>query len=102
MTPSFFDTKNTIKAQPINRKNNKSIFDDVPANVSSVFSPIPCQPQSETSIFGVRGDNNKPYSPFNKNDMFTPKISPQTKVFKSPGAVNKLSKKQKITPGQFL
>ena len=97
MTPSFFDAKNTIKAQPINKQ--KTIFDGVPEKISSVFSPVPCQPQSETSIFGVRGDQNKPYSPFNKNELFTPKISPQTvmgKVFKEPQAKQK---KQKITPG---
>ena len=91
MTPSFFDSKNTIKAQPINKQ--KTIFDGVPERISSVFSPVPCQPQSETSLFGVRGDQNKPYSPFNKNELFTPKISPQTimgKVFKEP--VNKQKK----------
>lgn len=98
MTPSFLDAKNTVKAQPV--KQQKSVFDEVPANISSVFSPIPCQPHSTTSIFGIRGDNNMPYTPFNKNDLFTPKLSPQTvmsKVFKSP-----INKKQKITPGQFL
>jgi hypothetical protein len=42
LTPSFFNTKNTIKAQPL--KQQKSVFDEVPANISSVFSPIPCQP----------------------------------------------------------
>ena len=40
--------------------------------VSSVFSPIPDKPQSQASFFGVRGDMNTPYSPFNRQEMFTP------------------------------
>merc|ERR1711935_150813 len=46
--------------------------------ISSVFSPIPCKPQSVCSIFGVRGDNHTPYSPFNRGaqERPTPKKSP--------------------------
>jgi len=38
MTPSFFDTKNTVKAQPINKQ--KTVFEDVSPKIASVFSPI--------------------------------------------------------------
>lgn len=57
-TPSFLNNTHSIKAKPLFEKK-----------LSSVFSPLPpCKPQSQTSIFGVRGDNNNPYTPFNKQE----------------------------------
>lgn len=76
----------------------RSMFDNQnqeQRKVSSVFSPIPCKPQSQTSIFGVRGDNNTPYTPFNKTDVFTPKVQPSPvntgRIFKAPAMPNSLN-----------
>lgn len=100
-TPQFNnDNKHQIKAKPIysafdtpgNYLNNK------PANARSVFSPIPCIPQSEANILGVRGDRNTPYTPFSRQqEQFTPK------VLQVAGAgQRKVEGKKQITPGQFL
>ena len=60
-TPSFLDRKQ-IKAKDFIETTDAS----AKQKLSSVFSPIPCMPQSATSILGVRGDHNTPYTPFNK------------------------------------
>jgi len=47
-TPSFFDNKHQIKAKPL-KNTQRGIFDqqaNQEKRVSSVFSPIPCKPQS--------------------------------------------------------
>lgn len=92
-TPSFFDSQHPRRAAPLNAnkqgQNNQpgetpsGAKDQASAKnrrkeISSVFSPIPCKPQSVCSIFGVRGDNNTPYSPFDRGaqDRPTPKKSP--------------------------
>lgn len=76
--------------------------------IPSVFSPIPCKPQSQCSIFGVRGDPNTPYTPFNRQDVFN-KPSPGTgkahKENAQPLGIftqNSKASNAKITPGQFL
>jgi hypothetical protein len=70
-TPSFFDNKHQIRATPL---NNKPIGEtpNAPRDTASnrlrdpfVFSPVPNMPHSTCSIFGVRGENNVPHSPFN-------------------------------------
>jgi hypothetical protein len=68
-TPQFNDNKHQIKAKPIYNilDTPGNLFNNKPnANARSVFSPIPCKPQSECSILGVRGDRNTPYTPFNR------------------------------------
>jgi len=43
----------------------------------------------------VRGDTNTPYTPFNKTDLFTPKVQPSPvntgRIFKQPAMQNGLS-----------
>lgn len=72
-TPSFVD--NRARPQPKCQETPQTSKYDSKKNISSVFSPIPCKPQSICSIFGVRGDNHTPYTPFNRNQL-TPKKSP--------------------------
>jgi len=91
-TPSFYnDSKHQIKAQPIGKDKTQdkkqSYYKD---KISSVFSPIPCKPQSQCGIFGVRGDNNTPYTPFNRQDTTTPKMTPTSRIFKTPAPMNGL------------
>ena len=74
-TPSFNDNKHQIRAKPIYEHEETSPYKKQ-KNFTSVFSPIPCKPQSQCSIFGVRGDPNTPYTPFNRTDVFTPKVTP--------------------------
>lgn len=85
-TPSFFDNKHRIRAEPLNNKPSGETPNVQRDAASSrirdpfVFSPIPNMPQSNCSIFGVRGENN-PHSPFNNrgsNEKYTPKKSPIT------------------------
>lgn len=108
-TPQFNDNKHQIKAKPIynvfdtpgNLLNNKPN-----ANARSVFSPIPCKPQSECSILGVRGDRNTPYTPFNRQyEQCTPKISQVVGAGQRKGENKKQGnngQEPEITPGQFL
>lgn len=75
--------------------------------VSSIFSPIPCKPHTQSNIFGGKADKGGlPYTPYNRLDRMTPnrKHSPITNTLKSlkPVAQNsKTSNKNstKITPG---
>lgn len=55
-TPAFFNQDHQIKAQPLGMsdkfrslEHRKTLNKD---KLSSVFSPIPCKPQSQCSIFG--------------------------------------------------
>lgn len=95
-TPSFLDNRYQIKAKPL-MNPSRGMFDtqNQDKKISSVFSPIPCQPHRETSLFGVRGDNNNPYTPFSKTDLFTPKVQPSPvntgRIFKQPAMQNVLS-----------
>lgn len=66
-TPSFLNNNQNIKAKPLYESTSA-----VSKKISSVFSPVPCKPQSQTSIFGVRGDHNTPYTPFNKQSNISP------------------------------
>ena len=128
-TPSFFDNKHRIRAEPLNNKPSGETPNVQRDAASSrirdpfVFSPIPNMPQSTCSIFGVRGENN-PHSPFNNrgsNEKYTPKKSPITteKILRQVahaqngqnqreglGLFNQGSKMsgigQRITPGQLL
>jgi hypothetical protein len=63
-TPSFNDNRHQIKAKPLYPNGEQDSPGRSKKKISSVFSPIPCKPQSQCSIFGVRGDNNTPYTPF--------------------------------------
>ena len=132
-TPSFFDAKHRFRAEPLNanKPGQSSQHLETPNvqkdqasskhRISSVFSPIPCQPQSTCSIFGVRGENNAPHSPFNRGaqDRPTPKKSPinTEKILRQVAQANqgqgpslqifhqgsKMSGMgQRITPGQLL
>jgi hypothetical protein len=69
-TPSFFENKHQIKAKPLKNAVKFLDFDHHPnnqnKNVTSVFSPMPDVPHNQSSIFGVRGDNNNPYTPFDR------------------------------------
>lgn len=113
-TPQFNDNKHQIKAKPIYNivdtpghfLNNKPS-----ANARSVFSPIPCKPQSECSILGVRGDRNTPYTPFSRQQeqctpAFVSQPSPHVGAGQRKGENVKQSnngqKQDEITPGQFL
>ena len=105
-TPSFYDNRHQIKAKPITQNHGQEATQSK-NKVSSMFSPIPCKPQSECSIFGVRGDHNTPYTPFGRQDVFNPKLSPMcppqsASVLKPHAQNSKNSTKQRITPGQFL
>ena len=47
-TPSFFDNRHQIKAKPL-KGTQRTMFEQQPnqeKKISSVFSPIPCKPQS--------------------------------------------------------
>ena len=86
-TPSFYDAKHRFRAEPLNNKPNGETPNVQRDTASSrqrdpfVFSPIPNMPHSSCSIFGVRGENNVPHSPFNNRgsiDKYTPKKSPMT------------------------
>jgi len=103
-TPCFNDNRHQIKAKPI-YNSSEDTNGRHHLKVPSVFSPIPCKPQSQTSIFGVRGDPNTPYTPFNRQDNCI-KISPvntakatkeaaQLTIF----AQNSKASNTKITPG---
>lgn len=60
-TPCFYDNPMNLKVKPGMLFNNES--EEKPKK-KSVFSPIPCQPQSAVSILGVRGDTSSPYTPY--------------------------------------
>lgn len=80
-TPQFDNNRYQIKAKPIIYDTPGNLLSNKPTAFSrSVFSPIPCKPQSEySSILGNRGDRNAPYSPFSRqNDNITPSF---TQVF---------------------
>ena len=87
-TPSFYDAKHNFRAEPLNNKQSSGETPNVQRDTISsrqrdpfVFSPIPNMPHSTCSIFGVRGENNIPHSPFNNrngNEKYTPKKSPMT------------------------
>lgn len=111
-TPQFNDNnKHQIKAKPIysvfdtpgNLLNNKPS-----ANARSVFSPIPCKPQSECSILGVRGDKNTPYTPFTRQqELGTPRVPSNLAgaMGQKRGDIKKQIGSQAedaITPAQFL
>lgn len=105
-TPCFNDNRHQIKAKPV-YNSSEDTNGRLNMKIPSVFSPIPCKPQSQCSIFGVRGDPNTPYTPFNRQDVFN-KPSPGNtgKAFKEnaqPLSIfQQTSKGNKITPGQFL
>lgn len=131
-TPSFFDAKHRFRAEPLNASKQlgqsnqhlgtPSVQKDQASSkhrISSVFSPIPCQPQSTCSIFGVRGENNVPHSPFNRGaqERPTPKKSPintekilrqvaqatqgqSLQIFQQGSKMSSIG--QRITPGQLL
>lgn len=107
-TPSFqYDNKFQIKAKPC-------MFDqETPQRqskkISSLFSPIPCKPHTQSNIFSKADKGGLPYTPYNRLDRMTPnrKHSPITNTIKSlkPVAQNSRTSKAsnkngtKITPG---
>jgi hypothetical protein len=104
-TPQFDNNRYQIKAKPIVFDTPGNLLNNKPTAFSrSVFSPIPCKPQSECSILGVRGDRNTPYTPFSNQEQATPSFMINGNVQKrgeSKKPVN-TNADDEYTPAQFL
>lgn len=110
-TPQFHDRNAyQIKAKPAIFDTPGNLLNNKPTAWSrSVFSPIPCKPQSECSILGVRGDRNTPYTPFSRQqEQAAPRAAhgPSQRRAESRRQgntnMNQLVVDDEITPGQFL
>lgn len=104
-TPQFDNNRYQIKAKPIVFDTPGNLLNNKPTAFSrSVFSPIPCKPQSECSILGVRGDRNTPYTPFSRHqELITPRVSHGNvqRRGESKKPIN-ANADDEITPAQFL